>query len=317
MKPTLFAVLSALPFASACDRGQCEASDLRPEDSATATSSAPSAVPSALPSANAAAGSSAPSSLAEKLSIDAASVPPAAAADDYVLAPARAALNAALTRDGDLQPIIYYGAWMKQPGRPNSLIATLLGDQEQIPNALIIPIRRSETAAPGDIVLTTWAAGSGMQRGIVVEGGQQNAPRVRYLDLAYDHPTGWGQRADTLRPNTFHRLTRPGQIGTTIACRQGPSHTWWTITGQLGNRVLARGLHGQVKSLDRAHCRDVPLVPQVMPGSRVFVPVQGRYVKARVTKVDARIGRVFAKYRVDAENQKRAFAFTNVALDLE
>jgi hypothetical protein len=234
-----------------------------------------------------------------------------------VLAPARAALDAALARAGDLQPLIYYGAWMREPGPQRSWIATLLGDREQIPNALIIPIRRAETAAPGEIVLSSWAAGTGMQRGIVVEGGQGNAPKVRYLDLAYDHPTGWGQRADTLTPNTFHRLTGPGQVGTTVACRQGPSHTWWRIIGQQGSRLLALGYNGQVRSLVRADCRDVPLVPKVKPGDGVFVPVLGRYQKAKVTKVDAPIGRVFAKYRVGGENQKQASAFTNVALDLE
>jgi hypothetical protein len=56
---------------------------------------------------------------------------------------------------------------------------------------LIIPLPPGERAQPGDLVLTSWASVPGCA-GHRRRGGTAEAPRVAYLDLDYDHPSGAG-----------------------------------------------------------------------------------------------------------------------------
>jgi len=235
---------------------------------------------------------------------------------DYVLAPPRAWLDEALENGADQQPFIYYGAWLQAAGKAGSVVRTKPGPEEEVPNSLLIPIRKGESAHSGDIVLTTWASGTGLQRAIVVEGSEATSPRVRYLDLALDHPTGWGEKIDTLPANTFHRLNEPGEIGTTLACKEGSRYVHRIVTHRSGDQVLGLGFAGQLKVFPVGDCREVPLIPKAKPADRVFVPVLGTFTEAQVVKVDADAGRILVRYRVGDEKHETAVGYTNVAVDL-
>ncbi len=235
----------------------------------------------------------------------------------YVLAPPRSWIDAAVKRGTGKQTFIYYGGWMKTPGPTASEIETLTKQSSVIPNALIISIPRSQRAKPGDVVLTSWASGTGMQRAIVVQGESEATPRVRYLDMSLDSPTGWGEREDTLPANTFVRLERPGQVGTTAVCKRGSRHMHYVVTARSGDRLLGYGFAGHVAAFDAGDCSFLPIHPRFNKGEAVYVPVVGRYVRATVRKVDGEVGRAWAKYKTEDEDRVVAIALLDVAHSLE
>ncbi len=236
---------------------------------------------------------------------------------DYVLAPPRNWIAEAFEKGGATQPFIYYGGWMLEPGATDSEIKTLTGTKSTIPNALIIPIPSGGAVKPGDVVLTTWQSGSGMQRAIVVDGGKPEEPRVRYLDLALDNPSGWGQQVDALKANTFTKLEHPGQVGATVACKAGARRTRWIITNVAGDRLLAIGFAGRIRVFKRSECQSLPIKPKLRAGDTVMVPLADGYAEGVVEKVDASIGRVWARYHSGESDTERAFSFTNVGRKLE
>lgn len=305
---TVLLALTAL--ALACDRGAPEnepresppvASGTVPERREDAPADAPKAATARPPGA---------------VPFDFPAVDTRAKPGEFVLAPSPGWIEEAFEKGADKQPFIFYGAWMVEPGPKASKIKTLPGQQVTIPNAMIIPVGGGEKAKPGDVVLTAWASGSGMQRAIVVEGGEPATPRVRYLDLDLESPSGWGKKEDTLKENTFHVLGKPGEPGTTLACKDGHRTTRWIVVNQHGDQVLGVGFAGKVKVLKRSECKNVPIVPKLKPGDTVFVPVIGAYTEAKVTKLDEKIGRVWVKHEFGGKDTDEAFAFTNVAPSL-
>ncbi len=232
--------------------------------------------------------------------------------DEFVLAPTKGWIEEAFEKGADTQPFIFYGAWMIDPGAKESTLRTLPGQFVQIPNAMIIVVPAGAKAKPGDIVLTAWTSGSGMQRAIVVEGGSPEQPNVRYLDMDLDNPSGWGKKVDTLKENTFHVLTKPGEPGTTVACKEGARTTRWVIVNQHRDKLLGVGFAGKVKVHARPSCTNLPIVPALKPGDDVRVAVIGAFTDATVTKLDAKIGRVWVKHEFGGKDTDEAFSFTNV-----
>jgi hypothetical protein len=232
----------------------------------------------------------------------------------FVIAPSRAWLEEARERGVENQTFIYHGARLLRPGPEASELETRAGKREVMPNAMIVPIAREQKANPGDVVLTTWASGSGMQRAIVVAGGSPDAPAVRYLDIAYDAPSGWGRKSDTLPPNTFERLREPGAVGTTVACLVAGKATRFVVTKQAEGKLLLLGFAGRMRALSAAACSPLPIVPDVKPGDAVWVPVLDVFIEGRVTRVERDIGRIWASHAAAGGEATTAFAFTNVAI---
>jgi hypothetical protein len=239
------------------------------------------------------------------------------AAGDYVLAPPRSWIDAALEKGADKQTFIYYGGWLKKPADGASVVETLTKHLQVIPNSLIIVLPKGRKAKLGDLVLTSWASGTGMQRAIVVEGGSDTSPNVRYLDMSLDHPTGWGERVDRLPENTFATLDQRGDIGTTAACKEGNKWMRYIITARAGKRLLGYGFAGKIAAFSEDDCKLLSLKPVLTKGDWVSLPVVGRYTKARVRQLRPELGRVWAKYRVDGDDRVGAFALLDTATRLD
>lgn len=244
-------------------------------------------------------------------------VPMTAPKGSYVLAPPRAWIDAGLEKEAGKQTYIYYGGWLREPGPAASEIETLAKQMAVIPNALIIPIPPGAHARPGQIVLTSWASGTGMQRAIVVEGGSETTPTVRYLDMSLDSPTGWGKKADKLAENTFVVLEEPGAVGTTAACKEGSHRMRYIVTAIRGDHLLGYGFAGKIAAFKRDDCQFVPLRSRIKDDEHVFVPVVGRYVRGKVGRIDPELGRLWAKYKTEDEDQVSAFALIDVLRQLD
>lgn len=242
-----------------------------------------------------------------------------ARAGDRVLLPLRSNIEAASQHGVEQPTFVYGGGVLEQVGEPASTVRWQTQQRALVDNVWLIPIRRGERGLPGDIVLTTWASGSGMLRGIVVGAGDPQSPTVRYLDLPASHPAA--NAVDTLEPSSFHVLRQPGEIGTTLACRSSPGEGLSRVERAIvlhreGADLLVLGFAGKLRRLSDAHCKPLPLAPTLKPGERVFVPVVGTFVPARVLAVDSRAGRADVSYDFGNEQKQQAFGFTNIALDV-
>ncbi len=239
-----------------------------------------------------------------------------AKAGEVVLVPSYNWLQEANINGADKTTMIWYSQKMSAPGADMSEVE-FMSDKKKVPNAYIVAIPAGAKAKKGDIVLTWWQSGSGMQRAIVVDDANPSEPTVRYLDLDYDNPakakdgkTTIGQMDEQLKPNTFAVINAPLSPGTSVAVQDGDKMKHAVVIRVAEGKVFVREFAGKINVYDRARCTGVPVVPAVKEGDKVKGVWVGSFENGTVTKVDARNGRVFISFDVD--KKEKAVAFGNV-----
>ena len=239
-----------------------------------------------------------------------------AKAGDYVLAPSYNWIKDAAEKGTETVSFIWYVQKMATPDKENSELQ-FLQERRKVPNAYIIAIPPKQSAKKGDIVLTWWQTGSGMQRAIVVDDADPARPIVRYLDIAYDNPaksrdgsTTIGKMDERLVPDSFMKL-KPWDSGTTVAVQDGANQKAAKVIQVSGDKVLIMESGGKLKVVSKKNCQPVPLVPNAREGERVKAPRYGtNFAAATVSSVDARNGRVFVRF--DGDSKDEAIAFGNI-----
>src|SRR5688572_28621578 len=154
---------------------------------------------------------------------------------------------------------------MSIPDKENSEVQFLM-ERRKVLNPYVIAIPPKQTAKNGDIVLTWWQTGSGMQRAIVVDDANPSQPVVRYLDIDYDNPaksrdgsTTIGKMDEKIIPDTFFKL-KEWDAGTIIAVQDGANLKKALVIRVAGDKILALE-NGKLQIYSKASCRPVPLVP--------------------------------------------------------
>jgi len=218
-----------------------------------------------------------------------------AKAGDWVLVPSGGWIDEAFTKGGDKQTFIYYAATMVAPGPVESKVKSQTGSEFTAPNAFIIPIKSGQKGKVGDIVLTWWQTGSGMQRSIVVAGGSEDEPKVLHLDMDLDNPTKQAEKPDTLKKNTFHKLSAGLEPGITVGCKDGSKTKRWTVTSVSPDKLFVIGFAGSMAVVKKSDCTAIPPSATFAVGKDASIPWSGSYYQGKVDKVDAKIGRVFVK----------------------
>lgn len=242
-----------------------------------------------------------------------------AKANEVVLCPSFNWIEDATTKGPDKVTFIFYNQKMIAPGDVESEVEFLSPGKRKVSNAYVIPIPAGQTAKVGDIVLTWWQSGSGMQRAIIVEASDPSEPTVRYLDLDYDNPaksrdgkTTIGQMDEKLKPNSFVKINNVWEPGTVVAVNDGASKKKAQVIRVAGDKVLAMGFAGSLKAYDKSACTPVPVKPGVKAGDKVKAPIYGSFQNVTVTNVDGRNGRVFVKPETGDE---KAIAFGDVMMN--
>ena len=235
---------------------------------------------------------------------------------EVVLVPSYIWLQQANVNGADKTTMIWYQQTMGTPDKEMSEVK-FMSDTKKVPNAYIIPIPAGQKVKKGDIVLTWWQSGSGMQRAIVVDDANPAEPKVRYLDIDYDNPakakdgtTGIGQMDEQLKPNTFVKINAPMEPGTSVAVQDGAKMKHAIVIRVAGEKVFVRGFAGGIAVYDKSRCTPVPITSAAKVGDKLQAVWVGSFENGTVTKVDAAIGRVFIKFDVDGK--ERAVAFGNV-----
>lgn len=194
--------------------------------------------------------------------------------------------------------LIFYHSQLQEIGDKTSKMG---GDQ--IPNALIIPLDKEGKAKKGDILLTWWQSGSGLERAIVKDASNPAEPIVDYLDLDYsDDPAkpGMAQKHGDkqLKPGSFNVLTDgEWQPGAQIACKKDNRWMVATLIRVEGDKVLAYCHGARVEAYNKADVKLVPFKEDIKAGDVVW----GRFASTyqpdyKVTKVDNNLGRVWVEH---------------------
>ncbi|MBN2682568.1 MAG: hypothetical protein JXR58_08670 [Bacteroidales bacterium] len=230
-----------------------------------------------------------------------------AKAGEFALTPSMAFIERAwkAKEEGKTSSFIFYSSTVVEPGDVESKIKQI-GAEVNIPNSLVIPIPANQTAKKGDIVLTWWQSGSGMQRAIVVNDSEPTHPVVKYLDIDYDNPAKnkdgvpIGQMEEKLEANSFMLLSGEWMPGTAVAYNKG-SFEHWQVISVSGDKVLACGWAGVMAVLEKSKCTPIPVKLDVKAGDLIQVPQYGTYKEGKVKKVDASAGRVWVEVQFGGE----------------
>lgn len=235
---------------------------------------------------------------------------------ETVLVPSYNWLQEANVKGADKVTMIWYHQTMSAPGAEMSDVK-FMSDTRKVPNAYIVAIAPNGTAKKGDIVLTWWQTGSGMQRAIVVDDSTPTEPVVRYLDIDYDNPaksrdgkTTIGQMDEKLKPNSFVKISAAFEPGTIVAIQDGADQKSAQVIRVAGDKVFVNGFAGRVVVVEKSRCTPFPLVSSAKVGDKVKAVWVGTLKDGTVTKVEPAIGRVFVKFDVDGK--ERAVAFGEV-----
>lgn len=218
---------------------------------------------------------------------------------DIVLTPSKNWQEDATEKGADDVTFIFYNQKLSAVGETTSTVAFTFDGETEIPNYMIIPIKPNQTAKKGDIILTWWQTGSGMQRAIVTDASDPAAPVVNYLDLDWDNPatnddgTGIGQATYKIEPGTFHVLSSEWEPGTTVAVKTDGKTKAATIVRVSGDKVLTLGFAGKMAVYSKSDCTPCPIKPSVKTGDEVQVPWVGSFTTTTVQKVDNEKGRVW------------------------
>jgi len=242
----------------------------------------------------------------EKLPFDFGDVTLNVKAGDTVLAPSRSMIDDAIKSGSGTY--IFYNSTVVEPGAKASKLKEII-DTVTIPNALIVPIKAGQTAKTGDIVLTWWQSGSGLQRAYVIEGGA--TPKVAYLD-------GKNMGTETLKADSFNVLSADWQQGTTVACkdRDSTDYKQATLINSSGSMVMISGWAGSLTTIDKSQCAPVPFKVSPKAGDTVYVAPFGTFQKATVSSVDAANGKIKAKYDFAGSSTEEEFSFGNFLMTL-
>lgn len=197
--------------------------------------------------------------------------------------------------------LIFYKTTMEKLGSGKSLIASWQKEVE-VPNALIIPLDKKAKAKKGDIVLTWWQSGSGMQRAIVIDDDIPTEPTVCYLDLDWpDNPdspkTAERRKGEQLKPGTFS-VIKGGkwQSGEQVAYRSNGEWKAGSIIHTAGDKVLMSVFASNIEATTKDRIKLIPFKEKFKVGDKVSVIWVSKYKPGyTVVKVDEAYGRVYVK----------------------
>lgn len=241
-------------------------------------------------------------------------MPTTASAGQTVLVPAWNWIEAGAGPQAARTGFVWYHQTLVQPGATHSQVQ-YMRDVQSVPNSYIVPIAPGARAAVGDIVLTWWQSGSGMQRAIVVAADDPARPVVRYLDIAWDNPaksrdksTTIGKMDEALAADSFMPLL-PGAPGSIFRCSDNGKPVRRQLIARADDgRSLMRTHAGLLAIHADGDCTPTPLRPDVAAGDMPWVEFAGTFVQAKVVRVEPAIGRVF----VEQFGKERAIAFGDV-----
>lgn len=241
-----------------------------------------------------------------KLPVDFPKVGTSLVAGAKVWAPKRAEVDESFTKTNP--SISYYEGELVAPGDVESTVK--IGDVTQsVPNSAIIGIPGDPIAKPGDLVVAMdgWSPGR-----MLVTGGTPAEPKVTCLDTKPEYAC----KDRSLKAGYFMVLSEPGQVGSTIICKDGGDYIHGTLLAHDGDRVLISSFAREARAFDGKTCKALPLDPKVKKDDKIFVPVNAKYLDGTVLSVEPDARRATIRYKWVSDVDE-SFSLLDVAATLE
>ena len=192
-----------------------------------------------------------------------------------------------------------YNFTVEKVGR-NTITIASMGKQVVVPQALTVPLPKGETAQNGDVVLTWWQSGEGLQHAIVVDDTKLQKPKVCYLDLDYKSD-GRGfancHANEELHANSF-KVLKNGEwtSGASVAIENNGQWKAAIILNVHANKLLLLDAESRIMVAEKSRCRLIPIKMNYDVGEHVFAKLGYTFeADCRITKVDKRVGRVWVE----------------------
>lgn len=213
---------------------------------------------------------------------------------EYVLSPSKASYDSLLKKGfGDVIFVYYPRKYLSN--NDSTFFLEEFGDTIEIPISLVVPLPDSQMVAKGDIVLTWWQNGTGMQRAVVLSKEPTITPVVYYLDNQYyfyysdNDPTFW---IDTLKANSFLKIEDKIMPGRSCSVTGEYISTFYTVINFLGNNIMALSWSGDLEIFQSGVCEIVPFNQNFEVGDSVFTPYLGTFSHGTVKSVFPDIGKM-------------------------
>jgi len=212
----------------------------------------------------------------------------------FVLAPSKSCYDSAQIKGLKYSLFVFYPRKYISSKEKFSLLEEI-GDTVLIPDDLIIPLRKNQEVKQGDVLLTWWQSGTGMQRAIVLSAKNPLRPVVYYLDnqfyFYYDEndPTFW---IDTLKENSYNILDEKWCSGRSIIVEQNGVSSFYIVINSNTDKILALSWSGTVGIFDKKICKLIPLFQNFNKGDSVLAPYLGTYSKGVVKSTFKDIGKM-------------------------
>ena len=222
--------------------------------------------------------------------------------------------------------LIVYKTNLVKAGAEKSVVNYM--EDYELPNSLIIGIPEGATAKKGDIILTWWQTGSGMNRAIVRDDSNPAEPKVDYLDMSMSldadgNISGFAESHanEQLKPNSFIVLhDGVWEPGAQVAHK----NDWdkWvaaTLIKATDDKVLVLDLGSKVAAYPREICKLIPMSDEGMKAGDEVYGVSGNIYTERfiVDKVDTERGRVWGTDRYGKKKILSILEVTKVLDDEE
>lgn len=233
-------------------------------------------------------------------------------AGEYVLAPSHERVEEFMS--GQSASLNFNKAVMAEPGDQSSFLNITFEGKKELPNYLIIPIPAEQTVKKGDVVLTWWQRGSGLQRAIVIDDSNPNEPEIHYLDLDWELMVKNNKFTEKIEANSFVKITEPWQSGASLIAKEGTNTVKYTLLTSSADKILVDGFAGVTKVLDKSACSPIPSA-NLKVGDVVQAPwSSGNYSQATVKEVNAAYGRAMLVFDIDKE-KTRAVPIRDIITD--
>jgi len=164
----------------------------------------------------------------------------------------------------------------------------------ELPNSLIIPLSKNQTAKVGDVVITWNQSGwDCLRRAIVTDATNPAQPKVAYLDVNWDDAQK--QLDEQLEAGSFTVLkSNEWQPGQSVVYDLDGHDEILIVVSVSDTKVLANRFDGKIHVLDRSKCTLIPTDAQFKVGDKVRGQAFGMISDGfKVKRVDARNGRLW------------------------
>jgi hypothetical protein len=199
--------------------------------------------------------------------------------------------------------MIWYNTTIVEPGQGKTTVLAY-GNKKEVPNALVIPLGKSETAKKGDILLTCGNRNHDMARAIVVDDSTPTEPVVCFLDNDWDWPNQFDspkvaekQKGEKLKAGSFNVL-KDGKFesGAQVAFDVNGKLKYGTIVQVSGDKVLIAAFANQLECTTKNKCKLISYKTKFKEGDKVrVVDVSSYELGYTVVKVDKEHGHLWAQ----------------------